>query len=458
MTFQLGDRVLETTTTTGTGAITLAGAVPGYRAFSAVATTNGDQFYYTIAAGTEWEVGLGTRTGATTFTRDTVYSSSNAGALVNFSAGSKEVWIDIPANHVSMMMAGRTDNLIVNGGQIVDQRRAGGAATGITATTTYITDQWYITAAGAVVVTAQQVADAPPGFEKSLLVSVTTADASIAATDRLVIRTAIEGANIAPLGFGAAGALSVSLGFWVKANRVGTYSGALANEDGSRAYPFSFSISVSSTWEYKTVTITGDTTGTWNTNNSPGFKLYFAMMAGSNFTGTANTWAAANLNGVTGTINGVAATTDFMNITGVSLIPGSVAISSAMSPYMMRSFDEDLVRCQRLYEKSFNYGTAPVQNAGSFSGEYFYPAPVAGAAAHRPPSIVFSVRKRSTPTITTFNPLAANAEIRDETASVDCTATAAVATEAGMQVNCTGNAATSVGNRMGVHWVADSSM
>lgn len=458
MTFQLGDRVLETTTTTGTGAITLAGAVPGYRAFSAVATTNGDTFYYTIAGGTEWEVGLGTRTGATTFTRDTVFSSSNAGALVNFSPGAKEVWIDFPATHFAMIMAGRNDNLIVNGGQMIDQRRAGGAATGINNTTTYITDQWYITAAGTVAVTAQQVADAPAGFDKSLLVTVTTLDNAIAATDRLVIRTAIEGGNVAPLGFGAAGALSVSLGFWVKANRTGTYSGALGNEDGTRSYPFNFTINVAGTWEYKTVTIAGDTTGTWNTNNSPGFKFYFTMMAGTNFTGTANTWAAANLNGVTGTINGVAATSDFMNITGVSLIPGSVAVSAAMSPYVMRSWDEELVRCQRLYEKSFNYGTVPVQNAGTFTGEAFFPAITAGATPQRLPTIFFSVRKRSTPSITLYNPAAANAEVRDETANLDCSATASLAWEASLQVNTTGNAGSSAGNRLGVHWVADSSM
>jgi hypothetical protein len=96
MAFVLGDRVLETTTTTGTGTITLAGAVSGYRAFSVIATANGDTFYYVIAGGTEWEVGTGTRVSSTTFSRS-VISSSNANNLVNFSAGTKEVWMDLPA-------------------------------------------------------------------------------------------------------------------------------------------------------------------------------------------------------------------------------------------------------------------------------------------------------------------------------------------------------------------------
>lgn len=96
MAFVLADRVKETTTTTGTGTVTLAGAVSGYQSFTAIGNTN--TTYYTIQGGTEWEVGLGTYTSSgTTLSRTVVYSSSNAGALVNFSAGTKDVWVDYPA-------------------------------------------------------------------------------------------------------------------------------------------------------------------------------------------------------------------------------------------------------------------------------------------------------------------------------------------------------------------------
>ena len=96
MAFVLADRVKETTITTGTGTVTLAGAVSGYQSFTAVGDAN--TTYYTIQGGTEWEVGLGTYTSSgTTLSRDVVYSSSNAGALVNFSAGTKNVWVDYPA-------------------------------------------------------------------------------------------------------------------------------------------------------------------------------------------------------------------------------------------------------------------------------------------------------------------------------------------------------------------------
>lgn len=94
------DRIRETSTTTGTGTITLAGAVSGYRTFSSVAAT-GDSVYYVITLGTEWEVGLGTMASSTTLSRDTVLSSSNSNAAVNFSAGTKDVFMTIPATNVN---------------------------------------------------------------------------------------------------------------------------------------------------------------------------------------------------------------------------------------------------------------------------------------------------------------------------------------------------------------------
>lgn len=101
MAFVIGDRVLETWTGTGVGSpITLAGAVSGYRAFSSIATTNGDQFYYQIAAGSQWEVGIGTRNSATTMTRTTILASSAGGAAENFVAGVKEVWMDATAEQL----------------------------------------------------------------------------------------------------------------------------------------------------------------------------------------------------------------------------------------------------------------------------------------------------------------------------------------------------------------------
>lgn len=97
MALVLADRVQETTTTTGTGTVTLAGAVTGYQTFAAVGNAN--TTYYTIAGGAEWEVGIGTYTSSgTTLSRTTVLSSSNSGSLVSFSVGTKNVFVTYPAS------------------------------------------------------------------------------------------------------------------------------------------------------------------------------------------------------------------------------------------------------------------------------------------------------------------------------------------------------------------------
>lgn len=105
--FVLADRVKETTTTTGTGTVTLLGASTGYQSFSAIG--NGNTTYYTIAGqtGSEWEVGIGTYTSSgTTLARTTVISSSNSGSLVNFSAGTKDVFVTYPAEYTANAVGG----------------------------------------------------------------------------------------------------------------------------------------------------------------------------------------------------------------------------------------------------------------------------------------------------------------------------------------------------------------
>ena len=115
MAFVLADRVKETTTTTGTGTVTLAGASTGFQSFSAIG--NGNNTYYTIAGqGTaEWEVGIGTYTSSgTTLSRDTVLSSSNAGSLVNFSSGTKDVFVTYPAEYTANATGGGVGAVLLN--------------------------------------------------------------------------------------------------------------------------------------------------------------------------------------------------------------------------------------------------------------------------------------------------------------------------------------------------------
>jgi hypothetical protein len=240
------------------------------------------------------------------------------------------------------------NNIIINGGMEIDQANAGAA----TPANGYAVDGWRVAKGGTIVLSAQQVADAPPGFSNSLKITVSTAAASLAAGDFALILSPIEGYRTSRLQFGTAGALSVALGFWTKIHRIGTYSGAIQNVAGTRSYPFAFTQNAADTWEYKTVTIPGDVTGTWVSNTNAGsLQVAFPMAMGSAGIGTANTWAAANVSGVPGTTNGVAATTDVFQITGVTLLPGTIAPTAAQSVLLKRSFDQELSLCRRYYNK-----------------------------------------------------------------------------------------------------------
>jgi hypothetical protein len=451
MGYQAGDRILETTTSTGTGNISLAGAVTGYRSFAAAFVNAGETFPYVIAGSSEWEVGIGTLiAGGASFSRS-VFFGSNGTALVNFSAGTKEVWVDWTYQHIGSLTA---KNLVLNGGAEIDQIYVGVALTGIINSQS-LADNWTTSSSGAAVYTYQQVNDAPPGLKKSIKISITTANAAPAAGDRLIIRNILEGYRIAKLGFGAAGASSISLGFWVKANRTGTYGGSIQEYNTTRSYPFSFTINGSG-WEYKSVTIPGDTSGSWNSDSAGGMIIGIAMMAGSGFQGAAGSWSASDFRGVTGQINGVAATSDFMQLTGMSLVASTVPVPQDMSPHAIRPFDEELALSQRYFEKSFQYATAPAQAVASDTGEYYFIAVVAGAVAQRGHMIPFRVRKRIAPSFTLYSPDVAGAEIRDTNAGAQCTGSGAQSFESGFSLNCTGNAATAIGNRLRAHWIADA--
>lgn len=240
-----------------------------------------------------------------------------------------------------------------NGAMTVSQQFAGVATTGMLNTNRNVVDGWYFGVIGAAVLTGQQVADAPPGYINSVKATVTTADATMAAGSYAYIGQRIEGFRTASLAFGTASKSPIAIGFWVKANRVGTYSGAVRNSAFNRSYPFPFTINASLTWEFKTVTIPGDSTGAWLTNNGVGLELDITIASGSTFRGTANTWAAANLLATTGTINGVAATSDTFQLTGVVVIPGTTVPSAARAPFIMRSYDQELMAVKRYYQVSY---------------------------------------------------------------------------------------------------------
>ena len=245
-------------------------------------------------------------------------------------------------------------NRIINGAMEIDQRNAGSANT--PSNTNYTLDRWQCFLSGGGAYTVLQSNTAPTGFVNSLLVTTATADSSIAAGDYYIITHKIEGTNISDLAWGSASAKTVTLSFWVRSSLTGTFSGALNNSDGNRSYPFSYTISSGNTWEYKTITIAGDTTGTWLTTTGRGITLRLSLGMGSTYSGTANAWAASDLYAsssetakVIGTLNAT------WQITGVQLEVGSYATTFERRPYGI-----ELALCQRYYFKA-NHGSDGVK-------------------------------------------------------------------------------------------------
>jgi hypothetical protein len=242
-------------------------------------------------------------------------------------------------------------NRIINGNMTIDQRFAGAAVTINSTADTYSIDRWYgLGQPTDGVFTIQRNAGSvtpPAGFINYLGATVTTADASIGATQVYRITQAIEGLNCTDLAWGTANAKTVTLSFWVRSSLTGTFGGSIANSNFSRAYPYSYTISSANTWEYKTVTIAGDTTGTWLTTNGVGIYVSFAMGMGSTYTGTANAWNAGLYFAPTGNTNIIGTNGATFYITGVQLEVGSTATSFDYRPY-----GTELALCQRYFYKT----------------------------------------------------------------------------------------------------------
>ena len=187
-------------------------------------------------------------------------------------------------------------NRIINGAMVINQR--GVSVTANTSTSgTYITDRFReVVTAGTGVFTVAQDTSAPVGFVNSLKATVTTAY-SVTGTDRYEISQLVEGYNIADLGWGTANAKTVTLSFWTQSSLTGTFGGVIQNANADYNYPFTYTISVANTWEYKTVTVAGPTSGTWATDNTQGLKVTWSLGCGSTRLGTAGAWSSTRYEG-----------------------------------------------------------------------------------------------------------------------------------------------------------------
>jgi hypothetical protein len=238
-------------------------------------------------------------------------------------------------------------NRIINGAMVIDQRNAGASVTNSSSgSPTYILDRWGTVASQASKFTIQQDAGAvtpPAGFADYLGVTSSSAYSRLS-TDYFGIVQPIEGFNVADLNWGSANAKTITLSFWVRSSLTGTFAGRLTNSASNRSYVFTYSINSANTWEYETITIAGDTSGTWLTTNGVGISVWFDLGTGSNYQTTAGSWQAGNFAATSSSTSVVGTNGATWYITGVQLEVGSTATSFDYRPYTT-----ELQLCQRYF-------------------------------------------------------------------------------------------------------------
>ena len=253
-------------------------------------------------------------------------------------------------------------NKIINGAMTFDQRNAGASVTPTT-DATYTLDRWKARLSQSSKYSVQQNAGSvtpPAGFTNYLGVTSLSAY-SVGTNDFFVLQQVIEGFNVADLGFGTANAKTITISFWVRSSLTGTFGGSIYNDGGSRNYPFTYSISTANTWEQKSVTIAGDTTGTWLTNSNAGLQLQIGLGVGSTYSGTAGVWAGSNFLSATGATSVVGTNGATFYITGVQLEVGTQATAFSTAG---GSYGAELALCQRYYWKQTGGYGIPALGSG----------------------------------------------------------------------------------------------
>ncbi len=293
----------------------------------------------------------------------------------------------------------------------IDQRNAGAA----TANTIngYVVDRWIVNQSTTGKVIAQQNAGSvtpPTGFANYLGITSQSAY-SVGSGDYYLIGQAIEGYNIADLNWGTAAAKTVTLSFWVRSSLTGTFGGSLANNGTARSYLFTYTISAANTWEYKTVTVAGDTSGTWEKTTSTGLNVRFGLGVGSTYSGTAGSWSGSTYFSATGATSVVGTNGATFYITGVQLEVGSTA-----TPFERRPYGTELQLCQRYFQRIDGI----IGTAGSSTQVYI--------------SVNYPIEMRSNPTLSVSGAM----EVTDIGAANYTQSSAHVAINSGTQLTTRG--------------------
>ena len=343
-------------------------------------------------------------------------------------------------------------NRIINGDMRIDQRNAGASVTPTTSAQAFAVDRTSTIVSQNSKLTVQQNAGSvtPPAGFTNYLGATSSSAYSVLTSDYFNFNQTIEGFNIADLGWGTANAQTVTLSFWIRSSLTGTHSGSLRNGAANRSYVFSFSVSSANTWEQKTITIAGDTSGTWQTGNGAGMFVSFNLGAGSTFATTAGAWVAGNFIGATGSVNVVGTNGATFYVTGVQLEEGVVSTNFDVRPY-----GTELSLCQRYFETSYEAGNA----VGSTANPSRSIAWLAQATAnYNNQRVNFSVYKRSDPTIVLLNPATGTvSQVRNLDANTNLAGTVSFTSVTGF-LGYVNNVSVTVGVSLGYHYTASSEL
>ena len=283
---------------------------------------------------------------------------------------------DLPQNLIANNVPFR--NIIINGDTSQSQRST--SVSSITGSGYNTVDRFRTNMGTAGTWTQSQSTDVPTGqgFATSFKMDCTTANGSLSAGSFLIIDQRVEGQNLQYLKKGTSSAESTTISFWVKSAKTGTYIVALNDLDNSRYIANSYTISSANTWEKKTITYAGDTTGAFGNDNSASLKVQFWLVAGTTYSsGTlATSWESnTNANNAVGQVNLADSTSNDWYVTGVQLEAGTTASDFEFLPY-----DVNLARCQRYYIKFNNSGTqgeiGVAYSSSSASSVYRFPVPM----------------------------------------------------------------------------------
>lgn len=378
---------------------------------------------------------------------------NTAGNLPSFTTGANTITFNGSTNVIGASSASTMKNRIINGDMRIDQRNAGALYT-TSGSGDYTLDRWSaknLNSSG-VFQTQQNLNSVTPpaGFNYYLGVKPSSS-ASTTSADCWYMQQLVEGYNVNDLAWGTSSAKPITISFWVYSSVTGTYGGFLANNAANRCYVYSYTINQSNTWQFITVTIPGDTTGTWAQTNGNGLFVTFCFGAGSNYTTTPGSWGGTLYRAPTGQASIMGSTSNVFYFTGVQVEVGSTATT-----FDFRHYQQELALCQRYFETSAS-GIAPVAGDSNFA---FLGTNITGSSALMRFSVRYVVTKRAAgSTITFYNPRSGGASGQITTSALDYSATTVANIQStGMEVQGTTNSGGAAGNGAYVTWTASSEL